>query len=1128
MTMRLDIVTNDAGELVRREHARELGAGVVVALYRLAKLAQMHDLANLAFLRQLEQTGELIAEYTLRAGAALKVLFAHKATFVAGQLLKGNRGAYEAAAELGALFERLGGAELHVARDVTREDLLAFAEAVSALHRTGNAGQARMPARIQVRAVTDAARLRGIDLEDLTPDQRIVRAYASAVVVMRRFFEDLAASRYVLPRRIKRVAQSLVDLSDVKTASFLGVTEVRNANHDDAGRAVNTAILAVAIAREVTSHRPTLAQVAMAAMMHDVARPRALALAGAAEPSMPGMAGPSTLSEDQEDRLAAGAAAVLTALGRVNEPSIARTVLAFEALWLRRRTWLGPVYWGARPPTLHATIITVARRYNDLLTPEPGLEPPTTDYAVATLASELTEVQDRTVLRMLVSALGLLPTGTTVQLSTGEVADVIRGAQRVGDKPRLRLLRTATGAPFEENVELELARDPSRVIQRVLSVDGWRRGLEQPPAPEPDAEASSELPAPPPASGERWSRPPGVAPSPSGPSWSVSGARARAPSGAPPPSSGGRARPPSSPSWTSSLPSMGFPPPSSPPEQRSASGPPIAAPDADRTVFQPHGPPGVARRRAPAVAAPSRAPTARGKLASSPVPHVLVYMLDRELSGSVVFGASSDADTVAFASGVPVKARISAPAPLLGELLVEGGHLDGPAVHAALEGAHRLGVLLGEFLVGHEIVTRGALAEALEAQLLVKMAHLANLSPETEYAYYRDVDRLDGWGGECAVSHPLNPILASVRGFADRARLRAAVDRIGKHQLALHPGVSFDALATEGAEGAVIEALRERPMTLDELFGAELAPEGAIVSLVYVLAVTRHLAFSGKMKPPMGPAARDPAGVAGPAPGSARPRSTPARRAPARSAPPPSPSAPPRSERARPAPAAVPLVRPVARPPHGPPRLDEDDVKTVAIASPRLPRVVRREATPLPLPSAPPPPSARPRLSAPPPPSAPPPSARPPLSVPPPSAPVSGEDGFGVADSEAIAALEAMASFRLAESALQRDDVAAAEVYAAKAVAADPSEWDYVALLAWTRALRGDGALVDEAIRTLSKVLIEDPSNVRALYYRGKLLVRTNRLPEALIDFTELLSADPHHRDAQSEAQRLKAKLAEA
>lgn len=197
MTMRLDIVTNDAGELVRREHARDLGAGVVVAIYRLAKLAQMHDLTNQAFMRQLEQTHQMISEYCLRAGTNVNVLFAHKAVFVAGQLLKGSRGTYDAAAELGEMFERFGGSDLYISRDVTREELLALAEQISICHRTG--GQFRSPTpKIRLRQVTDAARLRGIELEDLSPDQRIVRAYASAVVIMRRFFDDLNASKYVL------------------------------------------------------------------------------------------------------------------------------------------------------------------------------------------------------------------------------------------------------------------------------------------------------------------------------------------------------------------------------------------------------------------------------------------------------------------------------------------------------------------------------------------------------------------------------------------------------------------------------------------------------------------------------------------------------------------------------------------------------------------------------------------------------------------------------------------------------------------------------------------------------------------------------------------------------------------
>ena len=245
MTMRLDIVTNDAGENVRREHARELGSSVVIAVYRLAKLAQLHDLTNQAFLRQLEQTHQAIVDYCLRAGLQVNVLFAHKAIFVAGQLLKGNRGVYDQALELGEILEWLGGSELTITREVTIDELRAFAEGISAALRSQKGSFQSPTPKIRVRAVTDAARYRGLEIERLSYDQRVIRTYASAVVILRRFFEDLQHSRYILPRRIKRVAQSLVDLSEGNTPAFLGVTEVRNQNFDEAGRAVNTAILAV-------------------------------------------------------------------------------------------------------------------------------------------------------------------------------------------------------------------------------------------------------------------------------------------------------------------------------------------------------------------------------------------------------------------------------------------------------------------------------------------------------------------------------------------------------------------------------------------------------------------------------------------------------------------------------------------------------------------------------------------------------------------------------------------------------------------------------------------------------------------------------------------------------------------
>jgi hypothetical protein len=1148
MTMRLDIVTNDAGELVRREHARELGAGVVVAIYRLVKVAQMHDLGNQAFLRQLEQTHQMIGEYCLRSGSNVSVLFAHKATFVAGQLLKGNRGAYEAAAELGDLLERIGGSELHIGRDITREELNVFAEQVSLHYRTGS--QVRLPPKMQLRRVADAARLRGIELESLTPDQRIVRAYASAVVIMRRFFEDLAASRYILPRRIKRIAQSLVDLSDAQSASYLGVTEVRNANYDEAGRAVNTAILAVAIAREATQNRTVLAQIAMAALMHDVARPRALALAGATGSPMPGMAGPTTLSEDQEDRLAAGAAAVLTALGRVNEPTVTRTVLTFEALWLRRRTWLGPVYWGARAPTLHASIIAIARRYNDLLTPEPGLPPPTTDFAVATLANELTELQDRTVLRMLVSALGLLPTGTLVQLSTGEVAEVTRGTRRLGEKPAVRVVADANGQRIARPFEVDLSKDLRRLVHSVLGVDGWSKGLERAATEDAGRDAAAESASP--AVAARVAPPPPPDPS------------------------------------SSSLPSAG-------------TSPSAVAEAMGRMISESLHPPPVMHEAAgnepsalPAVAPKAvdeeSAATARGNLAATPLPHVLVYMLDHALTGTVVF-ETGGGDAIYFVDGVPARMYVAAGRARLGEVLVESGMLDAATVERSVAAAAQVGSRLGEHLVRNDVISREALDWALEQQMLQRVALATNLPGEVTYAFYRDVDQLASLAGEVALGHPLSPILAAVRQWTDRSRVGATVSRIGKHPLAIHPDAELDGLRLTADEQAVVDQLRgETPPALSELLARQLADERTVTSLVYVLAVTRQLAFKGQKKGPMvpreGAQGRAAPPAAAVAPSAASPFSSsvnpfasainPFSAPPPAVIPPAPPAAKPAPPPARPV-ARPPQIRPIGakksspailpggaaepsapKPPPAPAAPDEPapessgDGRTIAqppaairemmaarsagrgaiapgaLAAPTKPAVRAGGAAPLePSPSRP---AAVGKLTG---------AAMPPTSVRKtvrglgneedpeekletaqfrPPAPTPEEV---MADEEI--ALQAMASFRLAEVALQRSDLATAEHHARKAYEADPAQPEYLVLLAWIHAQNAPQA-VDEAIRTISKLLIEDPSNERALLYRGKLLARVYRPVEALTDINEILAVNPHHREALEVMRQLKAK----
>jgi tetratricopeptide (TPR) repeat protein len=288
------------------------------------------------------------------------------------------------------------------------------------------------------------------------------------------------------------------------------------------------------------------------------------------------------------------------------------------------------------------------------------------------------------------------------------------------------------------------------------------------------------------------------------------------------------------------------------------------------------------------------------------------------------------------------------------------------------------------------------------------------------------------------VSDPLNVILATVRAWNDRARVRATLSRIAKHRLVFHDLSDPMHLTFTPEERKVIDYIRAETPSASALFQAKIADEEEASSLLYALAVTRQFAFKGQKGEPMGGrGASIPISIAPPA-GSDE--------------------------------------EVVAIPPSStPPKFTAPDFAD------NLARA-----------SAPPEQPARA-------------SQNPPL------------------ETAAERAIEAMTQLRLAETALERNDLAQAERFAARAVANDPYQSDYVALHTWIRAMTSNKPeSLSEAILALSKLLASDPKSERALLYRGKLLKKMNRIREALRDFERLVQANPRHREGVQELRLLR------
>ena len=75
--------------------------------------------------------------------------------------------------------------------------------------------------------------------------------------------------------------------------------------------------------------------------------------------------------------------------------------------------------------------------------------------------------------------------------------------------------------------------------------------------------------------------------------------------------------------------------------------------------------------------APPTAPTAQGSFAKTPFPHLLVYALERALTGTfeLHLGATSLA-TILVVQGVPAKIRLSEPVHFLGDVMAELGMVE--------------------------------------------------------------------------------------------------------------------------------------------------------------------------------------------------------------------------------------------------------------------------------------------------------------------------------------------------------------------------------------------------------------------------------------------------------------------
>lgn len=213
--------------------------------------------------------------------------------------------------------------------------------------------------------------------------------------------------------------------------------------------------------------------------------------------------------------------------------------------------------------------------------------------------------------------------------------------------------------------------------------------------------------------------------------------------------------------------------------------------------------------------APLPASTASGSFVKTPFPHLLVYALERRLSGTFELSRGAlNVATFLVIGGCPAKVRLSEHAYFLGQLLVELGMLQPDQLLASHERMQGQPALQGQTLLAMGVIDQASLEAGLRAQVERKLEFLFGLPTETTFAYYDNVDLLQAYGGPPTPIDPFPVLWRGVREAPAWEHVDATLRRVGSTMVRAAQGSQLQRFGFTPEEAEVAQLLQTRPLRI--------------------------------------------------------------------------------------------------------------------------------------------------------------------------------------------------------------------------------------------------------------------------------------------------------------------------
>ena len=237
-----------------------------------------------------------------------------------------------------------------------------------------------------------------------------------------------------------------------------------------------------------------------------------------------------------------------------------------------------------------------------------------------------------------------------------------------------------------------------------------------------------------------------------------------------------------------------------------------------------------------------RKPIAEGSFSKTPFAHILLYLFEKQKSGTLTIGHEQANLRIYFRNGKPAKVRTDIDKRGLGHVLILLKAINEAQLQVCDDLIAEEGGYIGKRLIELRYIDVDTLIIGLRRQMLLKLTDVFALS-SARYAFYDTVNMLSGFGpDELFPIHPYPVIMAGLRTYADRMNLDPYLMPVKRSFLSVNDDMeTIRSFRLSAREKQVVGLLLSGPRPYPEITESGIWDREVAKYVIYAMLITKQL-----------------------------------------------------------------------------------------------------------------------------------------------------------------------------------------------------------------------------------------------------------------------------------------------